>query len=121
MTRRNADAVIVDVHIKGKVAEVLATAFNLKQKCHVFNNASAHGPFDVVVVNRAGETILVDVKSVTRRTRDNSAIHRSPTKIQKRVGVMSVYVDVDKKEDRYLKRRKRYRIKSWTHIKYVIL
>ena len=110
MTRNNSDAFIVDVHIKGKVAELLATAFYLKQKCHVFNNASAHGPFDLVVVNRDGETILVDVKSVTRRTRDNSAIHRSPTKIQKRLGVKILYVDVDKKEFRYLKSRKTYRI-----------
>ena len=31
MTRSNSDAFIVDVHIKGKVAELLATAFYLKQ------------------------------------------------------------------------------------------
>jgi hypothetical protein len=110
VTVSKSDAFIVDVHIKGRVAELLATTFYLKQKYHVFNNVSSHGPFDLVVVNKEGKTMLIDVKSVTRRTRDNSSIQRTPTPLQNKLGVKILYVDVDKKECRYWKNKERYKI-----------
>tara|TARA_Y100000593_G_C4066484_1_gene216973 strand:+ start:160 stop:498 length:339 start_codon:yes stop_codon:yes gene_type:complete len=95
MTRSRSDAFIVDVHVKGRVAEKLANIFFLKQKCHVFNNISSHGPIDLVVVDKEGKTMLIDVKSVSKRKRDNSPIHRTPTPSQSRLGIKILYVDVE--------------------------
>lgn len=48
----------------GAYNELVATVWLLKQGYDVFRNISAHGPIDLIAVNRiSGETILFDVKA----------------------------------------------------------
>ena len=45
-----------------------------------------------------GETILVDVKALSLRTKNGWKVCRTPTKKQKELDVQLVFVDLDKRE-----------------------
>ena len=51
---------------KGCVSEHKAMVWLIEQGYEVYENISAEGPFDLIAI-RPGETIYVDVKTVTER------------------------------------------------------
>lgn len=56
----------MDSVTKGAVSELIAATWLLNQGYQVFRNVSAAGPFDLVAL-RPGETIYIDVKTVSPR------------------------------------------------------
>ena len=62
-------------HQKGFVNHLKAIQWLTKKGYFVFNNISSLGCCDVVALNTKGETLLIDIKTVTRR-KDKSIINR---------------------------------------------
>ena len=87
-----------DKHIKGDQAELIAQEFFIKKGFYVFKNISQHGPVDMVVLDKDGYTMLVDVKAISLRTKNGWKVNRSPTKEQDLLGVHLCYVNLDTKE-----------------------
>jgi|TARA_R110002020_G_scaffold330500_2_gene546151 hypothetical protein len=85
-------------HIKGDQAELIAQEFFIKKGYYVFNNISQHGPVDMVILDKDGYTLLVDVKAVSLRTKNGWKVNRIPTKQQQKLGVHLVYVNLDTRE-----------------------
>ena len=59
---------------------------------YIFNNLSSLGCCDIVALNTKGETLLIDIKTVTRR-KDKSIINRVPTKQQRKLNIVLLMVD----------------------------
>ena len=78
---------------KGTINEYRAINEFLKQGCVVCKNVEQHGPFDITVVWPTGKIELLDIKTKSIRKRDGYPIHRSLTKIQKKLGVLFYYKD----------------------------
>ena len=57
-------------HIKGDRAELIAQEFFIEKGFHVFNNISQHGPVDLVVMDKDGHIMLLDVKALSLRTKN---------------------------------------------------
>jgi Holliday junction resolvase-like predicted endonuclease len=72
MTRNNK-------HIKGDQAELIAQEFFIKKGYYVFNNISQHGPADMVVLDKDGYTLLVDVKAISLRSKNGWKVNRVPS------------------------------------------
>ena len=85
-------------HIKGDQAELIAQEFFIKKGYYVFNNISQHGPVDMVVLDKDGYTLLVDVKAISLRLKNGWKVNRVPSNEQKRLGVHLVYVNLDTRE-----------------------
>tara|TARA_R110000765_G_scaffold95560_2_gene179875 strand:- start:747 stop:1022 length:276 start_codon:yes stop_codon:yes gene_type:complete len=79
-------------HQKGFINHLKAIQWLTKKGYFVFNNISSLGCCDVVALNTKGETLLIDIKTVTRR-KDKSIINRVPTKQQKKINVILLMVD----------------------------
>ena len=84
-----------DKHIKGDRAELIAQEFFIKKGFYVFNNISQHGPVDMVVMDKDGYVMLIDVKALSLRTKNGWKVNRIPTKEQAKLGVELVFVDLD--------------------------
>ena len=91
MTRNNK-------HIKGDQAELIAQEFFIKKGYYVFNNISQHGPVDMVVLDKDGYTLLVDVKAISLRSKNGWKVNRVPSEEQEKLGVHLVYVNLDTRE-----------------------
>ena len=91
MTRNNK-------HIKGDQAELIAQEHFIKQGCYVFKNISQHGPVDMVVLDKDGYTLLVDVKAISLRSKNGWKVNRVPSEEQEKLGVHLVYVNLDTRE-----------------------
>ena len=91
MTRNNK-------HIKGDQAELIAQEFFIKKGYYVFNNISQHGPVDMVVLDKDGYTLLVDVKAISLRSKNGWKVNRVPSEEQERLGVHLIYVNLDTRE-----------------------
>ena len=85
-------------HIKGDQAELIAQEYFIKKGFYVFKNISQHGPVDMVVLDKDGYTMLVDVKAISLRTKNGWKVNRAPTKEQDLLGVHLCYVNLDTKE-----------------------
>ena len=85
-------------HIKGDQAELIAQEYFIKKGFYVFKNISQHGPVDLVVLDKEGYTILIDVKAISLRTKNGWKVNRSPTKEQNLLGVHLCYVNLDTRE-----------------------
>ena len=85
-------------HIKGDQAELIAQEFFIKKGYYVFNNISQHGPVDMVVLDKDGYTLLVDVKAISLRSKNGWKVNRVPSEEQERLGVHLVYVNLDTRE-----------------------
>tara|TARA_R100000322_G_scaffold97331_1_gene61294 strand:+ start:2094 stop:2450 length:357 start_codon:yes stop_codon:yes gene_type:complete len=91
MTRNNK-------HIKGDQAELIAQEYFIRKGFYVFKNISQHGPVDMVVLDKQGYTMLVDVKAISLRTKNGWKVNRSPTKEQNLLGVHLCFVNLDTRE-----------------------
>ena len=85
-------------HIKGDQAELIAQEYFIRKGFYVFKNISQHGPVDMVVLDKDGYTMLVDVKAISLRTKNGWKVNRSPTKEQDLLGVHLCYVNLDTRE-----------------------
>ena len=88
-------------HIKGDVAEHIASIWLLEQGYLVCKNVSQHGAVDLVAIKEY-ELILIDVKSECRRKRDGYKINRSLTPLQQTLGVNILNVNVETGECEYV-------------------
>ena len=79
-------------HQKGFINHLKGIIWLTKKGYFVFNNISNMGCCDIVALNTKGETLLMDIKSVTRR-KDNSIINRVPTNQQNKMKVNLLMVD----------------------------
>ena len=76
--------------------------FVIMQKGYlVCKNLSQHGPVDLVAI-KENETLLIDVKSVSIRKRDGYAVNRTPTALQKKLGVKILKVNTKTGECNYV-------------------
>ena len=85
-------------HIKGDQAELIAQEFFIKKGFYVFKNISQHGPADMVVLDKDGYTILIDVKAVSLRAKNGFKVNRAPSKEQHELGIEIMYVNLDTRE-----------------------
>ena len=85
-------------HIKGDRAELIAQEFFIKKGFYVFNNISQHGPVDMVIMDKDGHVMLIDVKALSLRTKNGWKVNRIPTKEQAKLGVQLVFVDLETRE-----------------------
>jgi hypothetical protein len=85
-------------HIKGDQAELIAQEFFIKKGYYVFNNISQHGPVDMIILDKHGYTLLIDVKAISLREKNGWKVNRVPSKEQKELGVHLVYVNLDTRE-----------------------
>ena len=85
-------------HIKGDQAELIAQEFFIKKGFYVFKNISQHGPADMVVLDKDGYTLLIDVKAVSLREKNGWKVNRVPSEEQKRLGVHLLFVNLDTRE-----------------------
>ena len=87
---------------KGTISELEAAAYFTKQGFYVAKSLDPQCPFDLVITNDKGESCLIDVKSKSVRKTDTyqnkagDVINRSPTKLQKSMGV-EIYIHGEKK------------------------
>lgn len=85
-----------DKHIKGTLSELVLTLDLVREGYDVFLPVADRGPVDIVAIHHAtGNIRLIDVKTLSRRTKDGSKIYRTPTNIQKKIGVEIIEVDLD--------------------------
>ena len=85
-------------HIKGDRAELIAQEFFIKKGFYVFNNISQHGPVDMMIMDKDGHVMLIDVKALSLRTKNGWKVNRIPTKEQAKLGVQLVFVDLETRE-----------------------
>ena len=85
-------------HIKGDQAELIAQEFFIGKGFYVFKNISQQGPADMVVLDKDGYTILVDIKAISLRSKNGWKVNRVPSKEQDLLGVHLCYVNLDTRE-----------------------
>ena len=81
-----------DPNVLGDISEYYAITYLLDKGYMVFRNTTCTGPVDILAITPAGETILIDVKTVRSNTDYNIASVRSP--LQKKLGVQLLDFDV---------------------------
>ena len=93
--------------IKGTVGEYEAIAKLTRQGYFVAKAVDPACPFDIVIVDRNGKIQLVDIKCATYRKhkkgkslkdkpKGSYRISRSPTKLQKKLGIKLMMVDYER-------------------------
>ena len=83
-------------HKKGFVNHLRAIQWLTENDYIVFNNLSSLGDCDIVAMNTDGETLKIDIKTVSKR-KNKSVIYRSPTKEQKKKNIVLLMVYDDGK------------------------
>jgi hypothetical protein len=81
--------------LKGALAELAVAHECLKQGYFVSKSLDPSSPFDLVLTDDSGFSYLIDVKSVSRRKKDNSIIHRSLNSIQKQMKVKFYFSNIN--------------------------
>ena len=93
--------------IKGTVGEYESIARLTKQGFYVAKSVDPACPFDIVIVDRNGKITLIDIKTNTFRKhkkgkslkdkpKGSYRISRSPTKLQKKLGIKLMMVDYER-------------------------
>lgn len=82
----------------GKRGELLAADWLMSHGCYVFQPVTEQSPIDLIALAPNGEFFYFDVKKVARRKKDNTAISRTLTDTQRKLGVRLLYVCLDSKE-----------------------
>ena len=93
--------------IKGTVGEYEAIANLTRQGYFVAKAVDPACPFDIVIVDRNGKIQLIDIKTNTFRKhkkgkslkdkpKGSYRIYRSPTKLQKKLGIKLMMVDYER-------------------------
>ena len=89
-------------HQIGSLAEAIAVEILTRNGFYVFVPFRKTGPVDIYAIHPDGRELKLDVKTdrsrkPAGRRKNPSRIHRSKTDMQKQLGVMMAYVDVDKR------------------------
>lgn len=85
-------------HQKGFTSHLYAIQYLTKRGYWVFDNISKQGPCDLIAIDETGKMLLVDVKSTSKRKTGTHAgyyIKRSPTPLQKKLGIQILMVSDD--------------------------
>jgi len=93
--------------IKGTVGEYEAIAKLTRQGYYVAKSCDPACPFDIVIVDKNGKIQLIDIKTNTFRKhkkgkslkdkpKGSYRISRSPTKLQKKLGIKLMMVDYER-------------------------
>lgn len=88
----------------GAKTELQAAAYFMEQGYHVSRSIDPQCPFDLVLTNDKGESRLIDIKSLSLRKSDcyrckkGTRINRSPSRVQKDMGI-EVYVYGEEKQN----------------------
>lgn len=93
--------------IKGTVGEYESIAEYTRQGYWVAKSCDPSCPFDIVIVDRNGKIQLIDIKTNTFRKhkkgkslkdkpKGSYRISRSPTKLQKKLGIKLMMVDYER-------------------------
>ena len=93
--------------IKGTVGEYESIAEYTRQGYFVAKSCDPSCPFDIVIVDRNGKIQLIDIKTNTFRKhkkgkslkdkpKGSYRISRSPTKLQKKLGIKLMMVDYER-------------------------
>jgi len=93
--------------IKGTVGEYESIAEYTRQGYWVAKSCDPSCPFDIVIVDRNGKIQLIDIKTNTFRKhkkgkslkdkpKGSYRISRSPTKLQKKLGIKLIMVDYER-------------------------
>lgn len=81
---------------KGTLSELILSQELIMEGYCVFWPIEGTGPCDIVAIHpQSGSIRLIDVKTLSRRSADGTKIYRTPTKVQKRIGVEIIEVDLD--------------------------
>jgi hypothetical protein len=81
--------------LKGILAELAVAHDCLKQGYFVSKSLDPACPFDLVLTDDSGTSYLIDVKSVSRRKKNNSIISRSLSSIQKQMKVKFYFSNIN--------------------------
>jgi len=86
--------------MKGTISELICARELVQEGYDVFTAVADRGLVDIVAIHPVtGNIRLVDVKTLSRRTADNTKIQRYITPAQKRIGVEIIEVDLDEHLD----------------------
>lgn len=75
----------------GKRSELIAASYFLSKGCYVYSQIIEQGPIDLIVLDKKGNLLLFDVKTVSRR-KEGTIVSRTLTELQRKLGVQLVYV-----------------------------
>jgi hypothetical protein len=82
-------------HDKGTLSELICTKELVLEGYDVFWPVADRGPVDIIAIHPAtGNIRLIDVKTLSRRTKDGSKIYRTPSTLQKKIGVEIIEIDL---------------------------
>lgn len=80
---------------KGTLSELICTQELVLEGYDVFWPVADSGPVDIIAVHpTTGNIRLIDVKTLSRRTKDGSKIYRTPSSLQKKIGVEIIEIDL---------------------------
>jgi len=86
-------------HLKGDYSEALAKAHFIMLGYFVFPQESTKGYIDLIIIDKDGLLVKIDVKTITYRKDTQDSPYRisanSPTKQQKKHGVKLMHIDID--------------------------
>ena len=82
---------------RGVRGELVAAEWLVSQGIWAFLPPSAQGPVDLAGLDKDGNVYLFDVKVLSRR-KDGSKVARVLSKLQKKLGIKLLYVDLETKE-----------------------
>ena len=90
---------------KGDMAEFYAVTWLWDHGYEVFQNAGCTGPIDMIAMDKKGNMVLIDVKTlpVVEGSKINGA---GRSNIQKKLGVKLLRFDPDTRELTFIKHRK---------------
>ena len=102
------DKIRSDVNRTGDIAEYYAVTWLWDNGYEVFLNAGCTGPVDIVAMDKKGNTILIDAKTMQKDYRSPTNIHtirRVRTDIQKELGVQLVSFNPDSRKLKFVNHR----------------
>jgi len=86
---------------KGDMAEFYAVTWLWDSGYEVFQNSGCTGPIDMIAMDKEGNTILIDVKTINET--DGKAVYGAGrSKVQKKLGVKLLCFDSETRELRFM-------------------
>ena len=92
---------LIEDNRKGDMAEFYAVTWLWDNGYEVFQNSGCTGPIDMIAMDKKGNTILIDVKTINEK--DGEAVYgASRSKVQKKLGVKLLCFDSETRELRFM-------------------
>ena len=91
---------IKDISRKGDFAEYYAVTWLWDSGYEVFQNSGCTGPIDMIAMDKEGNIILIDVKTISN-SNGKAVCGTSRSKVQKKLGVKLLCFDSETRELRF--------------------